>query len=153
MPKHRFILSYDADTRTVSSINIITIGNAPLPKYARQGFLESQNILTKRSVVDSDYSVYFPASFFIAPKGRASYIIRMNFDYDAKHGKLKSLKLDNALAIGLIVLSQNYDRANGNNHYGGGVGYRILGKNSGSFTPVLRYQEGKGLSVDLSLFF
>ncbi len=153
LPEDRFMLSYDANTHTVSSINIITIGNAPLPRYARQGFLESQNILTRRSVTDSDYTVYFPASFFSAPKKKVSYVIRINLDYDTKQGKLKNLKMDNALTIGRVVLSQNYDRATGKNHYGGGIGYRILGNNSGSFTPVVKYEKGTGLSIDLNLFF
>lgn len=153
LPEHRFIASYDPNNHDVSSVNVVTFGNEPLPYYARATFLSGQLILTQHSVTDSDYNYLFQSPFFLEPKGKASDVLRLHFSYDTEHDKLRGLYLYNALMVKTegkkgIVLTQNIDKANGNMYYGGGAGYKF-----GHATPVAIFQTGDKRRITFDLNF
>ena len=153
LPDYRFILSYNPNSDVVSSNNILSFGNEPLPYYARAVFPANQLILTQRSISDSDANHFFQSPFFLSPKRKLSDVVRLNFSYDTKNGKLENLLFYNALLIRTkgkqgIVLTQNANRSNGDTFYGGGIGYRF-----GRITPVVIFQTGDKRRVTFDLNF
>ena len=151
----RFQLSYNAADRKASSINIISFGNKNLPDYAAKGFFASQIILTDRSVEDSDFTMYFPAQFFLDPKGGISGILRFNAVYNTKDWSLDSGLLDGAVIFRThendgIILTVNVDRNDEKKYYGGGIGYKFS-----HFTPIIKYQasDRKVFTVDASFSY
>ncbi len=153
LPEHRFVLSYDPNNHDISSINILTFGNASIPYYARALLLSNQYILTQHSVSDSDANHVFQSPFFLEPKRKISAVARLHFSYDIKKDALKNLYFYNALMIGTrnkqgLVLTQNIDKTNGNMYHGGGVGYKF-----GNVTPVIIFQTGDNRRVTFDLNF
>lgn len=153
LPHQRIILSYDPNSHSISSNNILVFGNSPIPKYARAGLLANQFILTQRSVTDSDAAHFFQSPFFLDPKGKISDVLRVNFSYDTKQEELSSLLVYNALLVRTkdkdgIVFTQNINRANGKNYYGSGIGYKF-----GHVTPVLIIQGGDARRITFDINF
>jgi hypothetical protein len=152
-PQNRLQIYYDRNDRTLFSAGILSFGNEPLPNYAIRGFLATQLILTRRSVLDADYIKFLQSPYFLRPRGRVSDILRITLLQDLRSDTLRSGLIYNALFLRVrggngVVLTQNYDRVRGRNLLGGGVGYRFS-----HFTPVLRYQGGDGRLVTFDLNF
>lgn len=136
-----FRLSYDAETRNVSSRNLLSLGNKDLPGYATKGFFASQVILTDRSVKDSDFTMYFPSEFFLDPKNRTSGVLRFNAFYNTKTGHMDGM-VDGALMSRTrgkegVVFTLNANKDASGKYYGVGAGY-----NFGRITPIVKYQTG-----------
>lgn len=153
LPEHRFIASFDPNNHDVSSVNVFTFGNKPMPYYARASFLSSQLILTQHSVTDSDYNHLFQSPFFLDPKGKVGDVARLHFSYDAKNDVMKSLYFYNALMVknkekSGLVLTQNIDKKDGKMYYGGGIGYKF-----GQMTPVVIFQAGDKRRITFDLDF
>lgn len=152
-PQNRLQIYYDRGERTLFSAGILAFGNEPLPNYAIRGFLATQLILTRRSVLDADYIKFLQSPYFLRPRGRVSDILRITLLQDLRADTLRSGLVYNALLVALhgkngIVLTQNYDRVRGRNLLGGGIGYRFA-----HLTPVFRYQGGDGRLVTLDFNF
>ena len=152
-PKNRLQVYYDRNERTLFSAGVLAFGNEPLPNYAVRGFLATQLILTRRSVLDADYIKFLQAPFFLRPRGRVADILRITLLQDLRLDTLRSGLIYNALLVTLkgkngVVLTQNYDRIRGRNLLGGGIGYRFS-----HVTPVVRYQGGDGRLVTLDFNF
>src|SRR3989338_8369260 len=87
--KHdRTFVSYDIDSNVLSSGTILSLGNNPLPLYARAILKPNQNILTTKnsSVRDTDDSHVFQTPYFSYPTGRVSDVAVIILKDDLAHG-------------------------------------------------------------------
>jgi hypothetical protein len=155
-------VSYDPNTRTLSTSDMVAFGSKPIPEYFRRGFLKQQCILTNRSVTDSDANFIFPSAFILDPKNRIGDLLQFAFSYDRNGNTIQSGFFDNALMVktsenGGIIFTQNavkyLSTAKPNlseTYFGIGFGYRF--KKLDNFTPLL-VVHSKGFTLNFSVSF
>ncbi len=158
----RFVASYDPNTKTFSSSNLFAFGNRELSSYVMVGVLREQYILTRRSVVDSDNTVGFPAASFVNPKNKYADVLRVSFSFDLGMKGFTGAFIDNAFMIrtsgtsGYLFVQNLTENASPirpsvySTYYGAGFGYRF--GRLADLTPILSFQS-KGITINLSASF
>jgi hypothetical protein len=135
----RSYVSYDPNSRALSTANLLSFGNTPLPTYVMTGILKQQYILTNHSVLDSDNTVIPPSIIFVDPKHKIADVLRVHLSATVSPNTIPGALVDNALMIntskrGGILFTQTLNKSQSamspalsNTFYGAGGGYKFKG--------------------------